>query len=348
VLFIRDAESGEAKAAVLFPIDEVLAVRSSAGDMTYENGRDFVWKSQSREIVLPAGSRIPSNTPQQLRRPANSQIIPLAHRDGNGEIFLVKRLEYASMQACITYRHSPRLWQSAVPKFDPQALPRSVDRLLNKQPLSIVVLGDSISAGGNASGLMQGAPFQPAYPELLRLHLESRCQARVDLKNLSVGGKNSQWGLTQVDKVVEIRPDLVILAFGLNDSSGRPADDYQANTRNTITKVREKLPEAAFILVASMLGNPGWTILRPELLPQYRDALAELCRPGVALADLTSIWTAFRELKPDWDHTGNGVNHPNDFSHRVYAHVISILLAPDSFSSHLGPHSGLPPRGRLL
>jgi len=45
------------------------------------------------------------------------------------------------------------------------------------------------------------------------------------------------------------------------------------------------------------------------------------------VADLTSIWNGFLELKHEWDQTGNGVNHPNDFGHRVYAQVITTLLA---------------------
>jgi hypothetical protein len=43
---------------------------------------------------------------------------------------------------------------------------------------------------------------------------------------------------------------------------------------------------------------------------------------------MTSIWTEFLERKHDWDLTGNGVNHPNDFGHRVYAQVLSTLLVP--------------------
>lgn len=45
------------------------------------------------------------------------------------------------------------------------------------------------------------------------------------------------------------------------------------------------------------------------------------------VADLTSIWNGFLELKHEWDQTGNGVNHPNDFGHRIYAQVITTLLA---------------------
>jgi acyl-CoA thioesterase I len=328
-LFIKDAKTGAARASLLFPIESVLAVRNSAGDVTYENGRDYLWKPGSREMLLPAGSRIVSRTPQELRRPAKSQKYELTHRDGNGEIFFGAKLEYAEMQTCITYTHAPGLWKSPVPQFDAKSLPKSVHRLLNRQGLSIVLLGDSISAVANASVLGEAPPFQPAYPELLRRHLEARYLGKIELKNLSVGGTDTAWGLTQIEQIVEAQPNLVILAFGMNDSAGRSAADYQANISSMMAKVREKLPEAEFVLVAPMLGNRDWVRLKHELFPQYRDALAKLSGPGVALADLTSVWTAFLELKQDWDQSGNGVNHPNDFGHRVYAQVLATLLIPD-------------------
>ncbi len=70
--------------------------------------------------------------------PAGTQKYKLTHRDGNGEIFFGSRLEYHEMQTCITYRHEAGLWQSEIPRFDSQSLPRSVHKLLNKQPLSIL------------------------------------------------------------------------------------------------------------------------------------------------------------------------------------------------------------------
>ncbi|MEX2026987.1 MAG: SGNH/GDSL hydrolase family protein [Pirellulaceae bacterium] len=326
VLFIKDEKSGEAKASVLFRVEKVLAVRNSAGDVTYEEGRDYVWKKGSREIGLPVGSRIMSRMPLELRRPMGTQKYALTHRDGKGEIFFAAGLEYGELQTCITYDHAAGEWKTPLPKFDAAALPRTVARLKSKQPLSIVVLGDSISTGLNASAVGQGAPYQPGYPELVRRHLADTYKSDVTLTNLSVGGTDTKWGLTQIDKVVEAQPQLVILAFGMNDSAGRSADEYQANTQAMIAKIRERLPNAEFILVASMLGNPNWTRLAHELFPQYRDALAKLTEPGIALADMTSIWSGFHALKQDWDQTGNGVNHPNDFGHRVYAQVITTLL----------------------
>lgn len=328
LLFIRDDKTGEARASVLFPIRDLLTVRNSAGDVTYESGKDFLWKPDSRELVLPPGSRIPSRTPRELRRPAKSQKYELTHRDGDGEIFFGARLEYADMQTCISYRHAPNPWKSPVPTFDPKALPLTVARLVNRQPLTIVTLGDSISAGANASALFDAAPYQPAFPELVRRHLAERFRNQVSLTNLAVGGTDTGWGLTRIDQVVEAQPHLVILAFGMNDSASRSPESYQENTKQMVASIRERLPKCEFILVASMLGNRDWVRLRQEHFPRYRDALRELTGPGVAVADLTSIWSGFLELKQDWDQTGNGVNHPNDFGHRVYAQVITALLDP--------------------
>ncbi len=328
VLFIRDSTKGEAKASLLSPVRKVLSVRNSAGDVTYEEGRDYRWKPGSREITVPPGSRITSRLPAELRRPAGSQKYRLTHRDGNGEIFFGAKLEYHDMQTCITYEHEPEDWTQHIPRFDAKSLPRTVRKLRQKKPVSIVLIGDSISAGCNASGWAGEPPYQPSFPGLLQEHLQARFGTKVRMTNPSVSGKDTRWVLSAIDKVVEPEPDLVIVAFGMNDSAGRPAAEYQANTKAVIAKIREKLPEAEFILVASMLGNKDWTRLKQELFPQYRDALAELCEPGIALADMTSIWTEFLKRKQDWDLTGNGVNHPNDFGHRVYAQVLSTLLVP--------------------
>lgn len=328
VLFIQDEATGEARASVLFPVRKMTAIRSSAGDTMYEEGRDYLWKRGSREVVLPPGSRIVSTKPSALRRPPKSQMFQLTHRDGKGEILFGAKLEYHQLQTQITYEHEPGLWKAPVPEFQPEVLPRTLGKLRDRKPLQIVVLGDSISTGCNASGWGGGAPYQPAYPELVRRHLEERYGGEVRLTNLSVGGKDTHWALTMVDQVAEPRPDLVIVAFGMNDAAGRPAKEYRANIEQLLARVGERLPGAEYILVATMVGNPAWVALRQDLFPAYRDALAGLRRQGVALADVTTPWTRFLELKQDWDQTGNGVNHPNDFGHRVYAQVISTLLVP--------------------
>jgi len=325
VLFIQDKAGEQPKASLLFEPTQILSVSASSGDVTYEDGRDYVWKPGSRDIVLPPGSRIVFRTPQDLRRPAGSQPYRLTHRDGNGEILFGATHEYHDLQTLVTYSHRGE-WGGPRPSFAGERLPRTVKRLSEKQPLTIALLGDSISTGCNASGWAKVAPFQPPYQDLLVMNLQAAYGAKVTLHNFAVGGTDTAWGLANIGKVIEAKPDLVILAFGMNDAAGRPVDQYQANIRAMVDAVRRALPEAEFILVATMLGNADWTTLRHERFPQYRDALKELCGPGIALAALTGVWAELLRHKHDWDLTGNGVNHPNDFGHRVYAQVLSALL----------------------
>jgi lysophospholipase L1-like esterase len=328
VLFMKDNDAAQPSAAVLFRPTKILSVRSSSGEITYVEGRDYVWKPGGKEITLPAGSRIPFKTPKDLRRPPKSQPHQLTHRDGNGEILFGAGHEYHDMQSLVTYAHESGAWAGPAPTFVGDQLPHTLKKLEKKQPLTIALIGDSISTGCNASGWAGVPPFQPAYQDLLVMNLEATYGAKVLLKNYAVGGTGTEWGLKNIGKVMEAKPDLVIIAFGMNDAAGCPAAAYKANIKGMIDAVRKAKPEAEFILVATMLGNKDWTTLHHELFPQFRDALAGLCGQGVALADMTSIWTELLKHKKDWDMTGNGVNHPNDFGHRVYAQVLSSLLIP--------------------
>lgn len=329
VLFIKD-DDGNAHASAVFPMEQLLSITNAAGDVTYDEGRDFTWSEGSREIRLTPNSRIVSSKPADLLRPANTQQFHLVHRNGQGDIYFGAKLEYQRLQTCVTYKHAADAWQGEGPNFNAASLPKTLAKLRGGEPLRILLIGDSISTGCNASGWAGGPPFQPAYPELLKSVLEHKYTSKISLTNLSVGGMATPWLLTMLDKVIAEKPDLVIIAFGMNDAAGRPAAEYQANTRTAIAKIKSQLPDTEFILVATMIGNQDWVALKPELFPAYRDALRELCGPGIALADVTSVWSELLKVKTHYDFTGNGVNHPNDFGHRIYAQVITALLVPPS------------------
>lgn len=326
VLFLKESDTAEPQASLLFTPTKIVSVCSSSGEITYTEGQDYVWKPNTKEISLPAGSKIPVHTPQDLRRPAGSQQFRLTHRDGNGEILFGGGHVYHDMQTVVTYEHQPGAWAGPVPSFVGDQLPRTLKMLRDKQPITIAILGDSISTGCDASGWAGVAPFQPPYQQLLAMNLESVYGAKVTLKNFAVGGMGAAWGLSNINKVIEAKPDLVILAFGMNDAAGVPVAKYEASTKGMIDAVQTALPQTEIILVATMLANTDWTVLNHDAFQQFRDALANLCKPGIVLADMTSIWAELAKHKKYCDTTGNGVNHPNDFGHRVYAQVLSTLL----------------------
>jgi len=231
------------------------------------------------------------------------------------------------LQAEVTYTHAPDLWKGPVPKFAGAALPKAMKKLRAREPLILCLSGDSISQGYNASGLVKAPPQMPAYGELVALGLERAYGSKITFRNFAVAGWNSDQGLADAKRVAAEKPDLVIIAYGMNDT-GKPAAKFAANIRGIMDRVREGSPGAEFILVAPMLGNAEWHALRMESFPAFRDALGELAAGdrGAARADLTSVWTELLKRKSFLDLTGNGVNHPNDFGHRLYAQVILAML----------------------
>lgn len=223
------------------------------------------------------------------------------------------------MQA--TYDHAETWDGPAAP--EQASLTRTLVKLRAKQPLTLVALGDSITEGYNASGLAASAPpFQPAYPQLVADTLAERFGGPVTLVNLAKAGTGADWGLSMVEKVAAAQPDLVILAFGMNH--GEPAPAFEATMRKLLEAVVQACPDADVILVAPMTCTPR---MRPaQHFIGYRDALRRLETPTVAMADITTPWLTLLESKPFADLSGNNVNHPNDFGHRIYAHVVCALF----------------------
>jgi lysophospholipase L1-like esterase len=174
---------------------------------------------------------------------------------------------------------------------------------------------------------MVGAPpFMPAYPDLVAEQLRATYGGEVELVNRAVGGWAVPNGLTDLENLIAANPDLVVIAYGMNDVGRRDPEDYQKGIQQMIARIKAARPEAEIILVATMLGNEQWAHTPREMFTKYRDALSALCEQGVALADLTSVWTEMLRRKRDCDLTGNGVNHPSDFGHRVYASALLSLL----------------------
>jgi len=104
------------------------------------------------------------------------------------------------------------------------------------------------------------------------------------------------------------------------------ADKFKSNLQMTMDAARRALPEVEFVLISGMSANPFWNKAGPEFHVEYGRALAELATPGVAVCDVESVWDYVAQRKGFWSMTGNGVNHPNDFGHRLYADCLSATV----------------------
>jgi lysophospholipase L1-like esterase len=233
-------------------------------------------------------------------------------------------------QVAVTYEHAGSTWDGPRPEFQDFRLPRSLMRLRQDKRLTLILFGDSISVGANASSLFGASPNLPTWGELVNLKLEDYFRAEITYANPSEGGRDSTWGLAEIRSRVAEKPvDLVILAFGMNDgSAGLEASSFRANLAAMMGVVSTHNPGAEFLLVAPMLANPESFFDGRQ--PEYGDVVRSLARVGVAAVDMGQMHAALLKRKRYADLTGNNINHPNDFLSRCYAMAtLSALIEFD-------------------
>jgi acyl-CoA thioesterase I len=305
VMFIGRAD-GSLDDTLLFRPDEILSVTNSAADIAFTEGLDYTIDRHAGRITRTASSRMPW-VPSDRVAAADGE---LTH----------------SRTVIVSYTHQGDRWRGFVPASARALLPRVTRRLEAREPLTICLTGDSISEGYDASGFHRLPPYQPPYGTLVASGLERAVGSRIQFHNFGTAGWTSADALWDTERITAVKPDLVIVAFGMNDATYADADEYIANISSILSRVRAEVAPAEIILVSPMLPTPECAWIVHSRFAEYRDALATLTGEGVALADMTTVWSALVARKNPRDLSGNGWNHPNDFGHRIYAQTILATM----------------------
>lgn len=322
---LADTRDKELTLKLLYPAKKVTEVIHEATGETYEEGKD--WVLRDGKVVLPAGTRIPIQITEEFYTDVKKD------KDGNEKrtktsVRLVPETWYHERQIAVSYEPASRDWSfaPAISKID--QLPRLKKLLEEKKPVKVVLFGDSISAGGDCSSLHGIPPFQLNYGELVAKKLAKHYGSEVTFINPSRPGATSAYGLGQVEtQVGGFKPDLAIIAYGMNDRAPERSAVYKANLEGILDTIRKDSPETEFIVVTPMLNNPKQpTGLDPVKF--IRDEALKIQRPGTAFADVTTAELDMINHKDYLDLSGNGANHPNDFLHRIYAQRILEVLIP--------------------
>ncbi len=323
LMFIRQDGASAATAKLLFPADANLRLTSMDGRQTYEPGRDYVWQPGSDTITLMANTRIPFKTHQEMFPPVNGKDSYGTTADGKSSMLFGDGRFFYDLHVRASYHHTAK-WTGVIPAGPSPYLIHTRAKLAARAPVKIVMLGDSISVGHSASVMFDAAPRLPTYFNRVKTYLGEKFGSEISSENYSLSGMPASYGASQVDKVIAAKPDLVLLAFGMND--GESGFEFLAALDQVIKPVQAALPKVEFILVSPMTGNPDARYFGRPHFEEYRDALLKVQGPGKAVADVTTMWIDLLKQKSYVDLSGNGFNHPNDFGHEVYADVIEALF----------------------
>jgi acyl-CoA thioesterase I len=215
--------------------------------------------------------------------------------------------------------------QRLLTEGEDEVLPHARSILERKTGLRILVLGDSVAAGVAASS------YRRAFPWLWANHLRAKHGSPVHLVNLSQAGLTSSFGVEVAEPAAaDYRPDIALVAFGLNDQRRRernwrrplswnrpiavPVAEFEGNLRAIGDRVRRR--SGADIVLLTPCPLPG-----ADANERYSAAVRGITgQTEFALADVAANWPAdsSRVLASD------GL-HPNDAGHRIYAETLAGL-----------------------
>ena len=346
-VFVLENALGELRPFRLaFPIRRVISVRSGDLRTTYREGADYRVNEYGELEIVREGSipRLLWNDHRFSEFDA-SRDDRMASADAlgawrTGDLFS-DREGMRAWQIAVSYSHAESniydVTQGKSEKF-----PHLLRLLGENRPVTVVGYGDSITYGWAASGMqdIRKPPYCRPYAQMIVDFLLDRSGVQIKHVNCSVSGKCTDWAERDENLagVISAKPDLVILAFGMNDGGVFRPEVFSERLRSIMRKIRIVCPHTEFLLISPILPNPlvaftaGSSILRYHR--EYPRALLAIEQEtqGVACANVTAVHELLLERKSLQDTLSNNVNHPNDFMHRVYAQVALKTLLGDLFA----------------
>ena len=190
--FVReDEEGGIAPIELLYPIEEIISVRSADLKTVYIPGVDYYVDDEGRLVIFEDGN-IPCLAyddyffPMTAEEHAQNKLstkFPAFGKPGYGYIRAEIGSNKPGMSAwtlAVTYTHSA---DSVVeePKAKSAAFEKLIDKIFSGEDIKIVATGDSITDGWSASGKngVNIAPYCPQYNVLVEQYIKNAYNVNV-------------------------------------------------------------------------------------------------------------------------------------------------------------------------
>lgn len=221
---------------------------------------------------------------------------------------------------------------SEINAFNATALPtRVIEKLENGEDIIIGVIGDSISTGAEATTGNE-------YFTLLASYLGNKSGCKVEVVNVAIGGRSSDSGVEQAVTLWNTldgkTPDLVTIAFGMNDQNSltdvpwTSPTQFVKNIDATVKKIEalaEEMPE--IVLITSMPANPIWNYTSGKWY-ELGDALRAYAKEnGYPIADVGAFFQSELDHGQTYEELITSlINHPGNYGHHLYYTALKSLF----------------------
>ncbi|MHC4994953.1 MAG: SGNH/GDSL hydrolase family protein [Planctomycetota bacterium] len=282
------------------------------------------------EILLPTGQTILRRGQSHLTAPQPPALQPGETRLAN---LFVDYFDQPPIAPTASINRFPIL---ATPDLAPTRttpghttpLPKTLAKIRAGEPVKIVCWGDSVTVGGDAT---EGARYADVFARRLAARFPGK---PIDVQVIAVGGSNSRQWLypdrypgrrpedTRFQHILDEAPDLVTIEF-VNDA-GMQSDDVAKVYDDILQRLAASPSNPEVILITPHFTRPemmGFTDLRQVDRRPYVLALRQFAEErGIALADASARWQhLWREGLPYVTLLYNGINHPDDRGHAIFA-----------------------------
>ena len=194
-------------------------------------------------------------------------------------------------------------------------LPKVLKKLSEKQPVKIVCLGDSVT------GIYYHTGGRRAYPEMLAVALQQVYpEGKITVVNAGISGHSTVDALKRLQKdVLDHRPDLVTVMFGLNDIVRVPPEDFKTNLGTIIEQCRGVGAEVLLCTSSpAAIDTPGRPIAKLEMYLQGMKEVGEKFQ--VPVCDVYAGYKRLRLSHPvAWRMLLSDEFHPNMDGHKLNA-----------------------------
>jgi lysophospholipase L1-like esterase len=189
------------------------------------------------------------------------------------------------------------------------------------EPVTVVCFGDSVTGVYYHTGGLR------AYPDMVEIALKRiHPKAKVKVINAGISGHTTKDALARIKKdVLDHKPTLVTIMFGLNDMVRVPLPEFSANLKNIIGQCRAIGAETLLCTPNSIYDSGSRPI---DTLEKYVAAIHGVGKQeNVAVAGCYEAYESIRIMDHlAWAMLMSEAIHPNMYGHKRNAQEIAAAI----------------------
>jgi lysophospholipase L1-like esterase len=194
------------------------------------------------------------------------------------------------------------------PKGYSSYVQQTISKLEAGAQITIVALGDSITLGYGTTN---------NYPNMWAEALKQKYpNAVIKMVNSGVSGDTAEGGLMRLKSdVIKYKPDLVTIAFGLNDlKKGWTKQEFKSNLKKIIEEIKAHTQAEILILTTSIVNVLFFT----QYIAPYNKVIRQVSKEyNIGLVDINRAWKERIKKTPINTLLIDGI-HPNIEGYKIF------------------------------